>query len=143
MTTYPFVATDDMTLKSAMRLMKEFHIRHLPVIDEGKIIGVVSERDLLRLESNFDFTGATVGEVMVRNPYVARVGTPLEEVTDVMAAHKFGCAVVVNSQEEVLGIFTTTDALKILTSILKEERFDGEYERVIEDYFVWDASMGE
>jgi len=143
MTRYPLVAAKDMSIHRSLQLMREYRIRHLPVIDLNKIAGVVSERDLHRLEPFVESAKVTVGDVMVRNPYVAKVGTPLEEVTDVMAAHKFGCAVVVNDSDEVIGIFTTVDAMKILTSILREERYDSQYERAIEDYFEWDASMGE
>ena len=143
MTQYPLVAATDMSLSRALRLMKEFRIRHLPVIDKNKIVGVVSERDLTRMEPYVDSMSIMLGDIMIRDPYVAKIGTPLEEVTDIMAAHKFGCAVVVSPREEVIGIFTTIDALKILTTILKEERNEAQYERTLEDYFEWDASIGE
>jgi len=140
MTKYPVLATPDMTKLQALKLMKTFHFRHLPVMEEDTIVGVVSQRDLLQATDS-----APIGNLMTKNPYVVRAGTLLSEVTYKMASEKYGSAVVANSSGEILGIFTTTDALKMLTWYLAKEEKESELgrERLIEEWFTWDASMGE
>jgi len=140
MSKYPILGVPEMTVHQAMRLMKTFHIRHLPVVKNEAMIGVVSQRDLLGVPE-----AKAIGEIMAKSPYVVRPETPLSEVTCNMASEKFGSTVVVNSVGEVLGIFTTTDALKMLTWYLTKEERESKpaRERLIEEWFEWDASMGE
>jgi len=140
MSKYPILGTPEMSSRQAMRLMKTFHIRHLPVVEGDAIIGVVSERDLLGVAD-----AKAIGELMGKKPYVVGPETPLSEVTCNMASEKFGSTVVVSGTKEVLGIFTTTDALKLLTWYLAKEEKESEpaRERLIEEWFEWDASMGE
>jgi CBS domain-containing protein len=141
MTEFPRVATKSMTAHSALRLMDKYKIRHLPVVEGKRIIGVVSERDLIRKEPFLDSMNLVVSDVMVANPYVAQVGTPLVEITQMMASHKYGCTVIVDSFHNVTGIFTTTDALKLLTDVLQEESNTEDVRTwTVEDYFEWDAS---
>ncbi len=98
----------------AYRLMRETGCRHLPVVKEGKLIGIVSEAGLYRLETliSVDRANDPVLEAMDA-AYVVASGTPLLQVAAEMATRKEGAAVIAR-EGEVLGIFTGNDALDAL-----------------------------
>ena len=102
----------------AKELMRELQIRHLPVLDGGKLVGVVSDRDIKVAES---FRGAgelSVEEVMSADPYAVRADTSLKVVVTEMVRHKYGCAIVEDAHHKVIGIFTDIDGLKALSEHL-------------------------
>jgi len=119
MTEYPATATPKMSVTSAIDLMRNHKIRHLPVVVKGKVVGVVSDRDLRQAELLSDSMQLLVSDVMTPRPYCVKVGTPLEEVASVMAKRKLGCAIVLSRKNRVVGIFTTTDGMKVLSEVLK------------------------
>jgi CBS domain-containing protein len=120
MTDYPQVAKADMSVTEAAEIMEKGGFRHLPVVENGKITGVISERDLKQaLILTDDSMGLLVQDVMVRDPYIVSEGTSLSEVAGVMAEMKYGCAIVVDSEKRAIGIFTTTDGMRILKNLLE------------------------
>ena len=106
-------------LTEAHRVMNEHAIRHLPVLEGGRLVGLVSQRDLHLIETLRDVNPkeVLVDEAMSQDAYAVAPETPLAEVARTMAAHKYGSAVVVRG-EQVIGIFTTTDALQALDAVL-------------------------
>jgi acetoin utilization protein AcuB len=124
MTNSPLTVTRTTTLDVAHRLMREHEIRHLPVLDDGAIVGIVSLGDLHLLETIAEFAldSVHVDEAMTPSPYVASPDTPVEEVVEHMAAHKYGCAIIANGDGEVEGIFTTIDAMRVLAKVFKGPR---------------------
>ncbi len=112
----------DAPLARAHQLMREHHVRHLPVLDGGVLVGIVSDRDLRFIETlrDVDDTRVAVEEAMTREPYFVTPDTPLSQVAGQMAEHKYGCAVVMDGMR-VVGMFTTTDALRALATVLEEE----------------------
>jgi acetoin utilization protein AcuB len=106
-------------LAEAHRLMNEHAIRHLPVLEGGKLVGVVSMRDLHLIETlkGVDPKEVAVEEAMAQEAYTVPPGTALLEVARTMAMHKYGSAVVTRDGT-VEGIFTTIDALKALETLL-------------------------
>lgn len=106
-------------LSEAHRLMNDHAIRHLPVLEGGRLVGVVSMRDLHLIETlkGVDPKEVAVEEAMAQEAYTVPPGTELLEVTRTMAMHKYGSAVVARGGH-VEGIFTTIDALKALESLL-------------------------
>jgi acetoin utilization protein AcuB len=123
MTVGPHVITSRHTLAEAHQTMRERGVRHLPVVDDGHLKGVVSQRDLYLLETlrGVDAARELVEEAMSSDPYVVTPDATLEEVAEAMAAQKHGSALVVE-RAAVIGIFTTTDALKALVSVLRRNR---------------------
>ena len=120
MTVMPHTINYTMPVKTAFEMMREYHIRHLPVQNAGKLVGILTDRDI-KLASSF--AGASelkVEEVMTPDPYVVRPHTPLDHVVLEMAEHKFGCAVIEQENGKVVGIFTATDGLRVLGGILQE-----------------------
>jgi acetoin utilization protein AcuB len=109
----------DQPLAQAHRIMRANGIRHLPVLAAGKLVGIVSNRDLYWLETltEVDTEKALVEEAMTPLPYAVAPETPLAEVVREMAERKYGAAVVI-AEGEVVGLFTTTDALHVLAEAL-------------------------
>ena len=117
MTPSPVTVGRDQTLVTALELMHRQHVRHLPVLDAGALVGVVTERDVHLVESGgADLQTTLVEEAMTADPYVVTAGTLLRDVAEEMAAHKYGCAVVME-RGRVAGIFTTVDALRALLDL--------------------------
>ncbi len=123
MSVAPVVVASDRTLAEAHRLMRERSIRHLPVVDHGRLVGIVSQRDLYLLETlrGIDPGTDVVAEAMSREPYAVPPDAPIEEVAAAMASSKFGCAVVVD-RGAVIGLFTTVDALRALATVVRRRR---------------------
>lgn len=119
MTPSPHTIGLEQTLETASRVMREHGIRHLPVLHGGELRGIVSTRDVFLIETlrDVDEKVVTVEEAMTAEPYAVRPDTPLKEVVDTMAAHKYGAAVVMQGPK-VVGIFTTIDALRVLSERL-------------------------
>jgi CBS domain-containing protein len=120
MTKAPHTISARNTLAEAHQAMRERGVRHLPVVREGKLVGVVSQRDLYLLETlrGVDVGRELVEEAMSDEPFVVPPETLLEEVAEVMATRKHGSALVVESST-VVGIFTSTDALRALVTLLR------------------------
>jgi acetoin utilization protein AcuB len=115
MTSSPHSVGQDQPLAVAHAIMRKHRVRHLPVLDRGTLVGVVSQRDLYFLEAmdGVEQQLDTVDEGMSRNVYCVEPSTPLRQVVAEMAEHKYGCAIVLKD-EKLAGIFTTTDALALL-----------------------------
>jgi acetoin utilization protein AcuB len=120
MTESPHAIGHDQPLSLAHERMQHFGIRHLPVLDAGVLVGVISERDIALIGAvSSEDQEITVEEAMSAEPYSVAPGDDLLEVTTRMAEHKYGCAVVM-SQNKVVGVFTTTDALHVLAGLLRQ-----------------------
>ena len=119
MTYIPKSIGHDRPLKLAMDEMREHNIRHLPVLKGGKLVGILTDRDI-KLVLGFqdaDPNEILVDEAYTPNPYQTTPQTPLDQVTAEMAEHKYGCALVVDNHK-LVGIFTETDALTALSELL-------------------------
>jgi CBS domain-containing protein len=90
-------------------------VRHLPVLEGGKLVGILSQRDALLVETlrDIDPTKVQVEDAMTADVYVVSPDESLVQVAEAMADHKYGCAVVMDSGH-LSGIFTTVDALRAL-----------------------------
>jgi acetoin utilization protein AcuB len=119
MTTTPHSIGVEQPLAHAHKLMRELRIRHLPVLHGGKLVGVLSDRDLHLIETlqAVDPNVVTVEEAMTPRPYEVDPDAPLDEVVRTMAEHRYGCAIVTQNRKTV-GVFTTTDACRALAELL-------------------------
>ena len=123
MTPAPHTIAIERTLADAHSLLRQFRIRHLPVLDRGALVGIVSERDLHLLETLKDVNPSqvTVEEAMSQDVFVTEPGTSLARVAAIMASRKLGSTVIVH-RGQVLGIFSTVDALRALSALSREKR---------------------
>jgi len=119
MTPSPHSIGMEQSLSVAHEMMSTHELRHLPVLSGGKLVGLLSERDLYYLESvaGIDTTKERVEQGMSQDVYCASPEAKVEDVIREMTEHRYGCAVVVEGAK-VVGIFTTTDALRLLADML-------------------------
>ena len=120
MTPSPYSIGQEQKLAQAHKLMRTHAIRHLPVLHGGKLVGVLSDRDLHLIESlrDVDPEGVLVEEAMSPTVYTVPPKAPLDEVVREMAHHKYGCAVV-EENGKVVGVFTTVDAMRAFADLLE------------------------
>lgn len=120
MSTAPHTIGQDQPMALAHRMMRQHHIRHLPVLHEARIVGIVSDRDLNLIETlrDVDPKVVTVEDAMTPHPYVVEPDVALDDVVSTMAEKKYGCAVVAQHQK-VVGIFTTVDACRAFADLLQ------------------------
>lgn len=117
----PVTATPDLGIEALRGLMDGHGIRHLPILRDGKVVGLVSDRDV-RLATGLDDAGTLqlcAADIMVADPLAVDAGTPLDEVAFLMSANKVGSVIVNDAQGGLLGIFTATDALNALIEIVR------------------------
>ena len=100
-------------------MMREHGVRHLPVLHGGKLLGMLTERDLQLVESlvGVDPTKEKVEDAMSTVVYSVSPDAPLDQVVATMAEHKYGSAVVMQN-DEVVGIFTTVDVCRAFAELL-------------------------
>lgn len=122
MTPSPHSIERDQPLVAAHRMMREHRIRHLPVLDGSKLVGLVSDRDLHLAETlqDVDSERVPVEDAMTPSPYAIAPSTPVAVVAREMADHKFGSAVVMEGSK-IVGVFTATDALHALAEYAEAE----------------------
>jgi acetoin utilization protein AcuB len=115
-------------INEVLAMFRNEHIRRAPVMKEGKLAGIVSERDLLNAspssattlsvwELNYLISKVKAKDVMTKKVITVDVGTPIEEAARIMADKKIGGLPVVSSGK-VVGMITETDLFKILLELM-------------------------
>lgn len=115
----PVTITLNATLSEAKNLMQENGIRHLPVIEGKTIVGIISERDLM---ANFGKPWSEhlrVKEIMQTDVLYAYANDGLGDVAFRLSNDKKGSAIILDNNDGLYGIFTTTDALNALVDIFQ------------------------
>lgn len=121
MTEFPYSVDIHAPLMEAQDFMREHKIRHLPVTDDGILIGVVSDRDIkLLFGPDFEYPDPDelkVTDAVVEQTYVVDIDTPLQAVLEHMAEHRIGSALVTQNGD-LAGVFTSTDACRAFADYL-------------------------
>lgn len=129
MSAHPVTITTDVPITEALRVMRQSHVRRLPVVDQqGKLVGIVSEKDLLYAspspvtslsiyEMHYLLARLLVSELMTAEVITVTPDTPLEEAARIMADHKIGGLPVVEG-DTLVGIITETDIFKVFLEML-------------------------
>jgi acetoin utilization protein AcuB len=118
----------DAPINEVLAMFRNEHIRRAPVMKDGKLVGIVSERDLLNAspsevtslsiwELNYLISKVTVKRVMSKKVITVDQDTPIEEAARIMADKKIGGVPVVSSGK-VVGIITETDLFKIFLELM-------------------------
>jgi len=118
----------DMPVHDALNLFKREHIRRAPVVKDSKLIGIVSDKDLLNAspspatslsiwEMNYLMSKITIAEVMTKKVLTVEESTPIEEAARIMADNKVGGLPVLRDGH-VVGIITETDLFKIFLELM-------------------------
>lgn len=124
----PITVDSDTYVLDAQKIMKENNIRRLPIVDKGKLVGIVTQHDLLAAspspatslsvhELNYLLSKMKVKEVMHKNPLTFSPDTPFEEALKVGQEKKIGSFPVVD-KGKLVGIATESDIVRFLTLAL-------------------------
>jgi len=128
MTKNPITVDSETLVLDAQKIMKENNIRRLPVVDKGKLVGIVTQHDLLQAspspatslsihELNYLLAKMKVKEVMKRNPFTLTPDTPFEEALRIGQDKKIGSFPVME-KGKLIGIITESDAVRFMTRAL-------------------------
>ena len=118
----------DLPVVDALNLMKRERIRRTPVVKNGKMIGIVSDKDLLNAspssatslsvwEMNYLLSRIKVKDLMTKKVLTVSEDTPIEEAARIMADNKIGGLPVMRA-DHIVGIITETDLFKILLELM-------------------------
>jgi len=122
MTSFPYFVEADDTATKMEQLMDQHGIRHLPVQEKGKVVGIVSERDLhhyvKRSSSTEEKNRVFAREIMVPEPYIVPFRAPLNDVVFEMAKRRIG-SVIVQRHGKLAGILSAIDVCRILGEYLE------------------------
>lgn len=125
MSSHVLTVTPTSTIADALTLARAERIRHLPVVDAGRLVGIVTERDLRSAVpaawADADEYRKTIASKIVRDAMTAAVitatpTTPVEEASKMMHENRIGCLPVIDGQE-LVGIITETDLLRALVEL--------------------------
>jgi acetoin utilization protein AcuB len=132
MTSKVFTVEQQDLIDRAFFLIHYEKIRHLPVVKKGKVIGIVSDRDLYKAlgpknNSNVIEAGTTelhvtpkiVRNIMRRGVLTVNPDTHASEAAAIMADNKIGALPVVNKDNKLVGILSSTDVLRVFSKIDK------------------------
>ena len=131
MTPNPITIDADATVVEAIHRLKEKNVRRLPVMRHGKLVGIVTERMLLSFspgksssldtwELHYLLARTPVTEAMNPKPHTVTPQTDLADAAGLIRDRKLNGITVVNEHGDLVGIFTTTNALEALIWFSKE-----------------------
>ena len=123
MTSPVVTVSPDSPIQEVLQTMKNEGIRRTPVVKDGKLVGIVSEKDLLNAspsiatslsvwELNYLLSKVTVSEMMTKNVITVTAATPIEEAARIMADNKIGGLPVFRGAD-LVGIITETDLFRL------------------------------
>jgi acetoin utilization protein AcuB len=118
------------TLREALTTFQRHHIRHIPVVREGKLVGILTDRDVKRATpspiagahmEDYDkvIDSTLISQIMTRNPYTVTPSTPLRDAVKLLHDRKNGALPVVEG-DRLVGLITATDMLMDLYRLLPE-----------------------
>jgi acetoin utilization protein AcuB len=129
MTQKLITATPEMWVKQAFLLMRTHRVRHIPVLEADQLVGIISDRDLMRprwAEELDDWTTYyriddehSVSDIMTRNPETVRASDSVLKAVKLFREHRYGALPVLNKNGELVGILSAQDLLVPLEEFLK------------------------
>jgi acetoin utilization protein AcuB len=113
-------ASPDATVREAIQLIDDNDIRHLPIVEDGRLVGIVSDRDLrgYERERSESRLSTALREVMSGVPLCMEAAESIEALIDVMLEYKIGALPVVGRDGELVGIVSYIDVLRHARALL-------------------------
>ncbi len=119
---------EDDSMQEAMKLMKQHSIRMLPVLKDGRLVGVLTDRDLKRASASdattldvhemlYLITKIKVKSIMSKNPIAVAPDLTVEETAEILLNNKISGAPVVDEKGKIVGTITQTDLFRVLISL--------------------------
>lgn len=129
MTKNPMTVTADTNVDEVAHLMKKHNFRRLPVVDDGKLVGFLSDSDLMRVapssattlsryEINSLLAKICVRDIMKKDVVSVNVDATIEEAALIMYKNKIGGMPVVSNMGAVVGVITETDIFKTFVDVM-------------------------
>lgn len=130
MTKHPLTVEPSATLNEAAKIMKTNHFHRLPVVENGKLVGYFSDRDLMRVSPSPATTLSryevrelldklTVREIMKKDVVTVQESATIEEAALIMYNNKVGGLAVISDVGMLVGIITATDILKTFVDLME------------------------
>lgn len=118
----PVTATEEASIDELRMQMDELGVRHLPILRDGAVVGVVSDRDV-RVAAGLDPEKRALvraADIMAVDPVSVSASEGLDQVAFTMSERKVGSVIVNDDDGDFLGIFTATDALNALIEVVRK-----------------------
>lgn len=115
----------ELPIQAAHRLMLEHTLRHLPVVSGQRLVGIVSDRDVLLAitrdrDGGFVYPPVAVGEVMSLAPVSAGPGTSVAELARTMLDAKIDAIPIIAGKDVLVGLVTSSDLMRSLAHLPRE-----------------------
>lgn len=110
--------SQDHTIQDCVDLMKKHSIRHLPVLENGRLVGLVTEGDLRQVFLASLIEELSIRDVMINDPITVTPDTEIEDAAKVIFYNKIGGLPVVDEQEKLQGIITVADILAAFIELM-------------------------
>ncbi len=124
MTPAPRAVAAEESVATAAAMMQQHGIRHLPVIKQGRLAGVLSQRDVYLATEVFDQPTERIEKpvwaICTRHAYTVEADAPIDSVADHMASEHLGSALVTRN-EVLVGILTTSDVCRAYAALLRAQ----------------------
>jgi acetoin utilization protein AcuB len=124
-----FTVTPDTLIDNAMETMREKHVRRLPVVENGKLVGLVTRKTIIEAIPSpstaltlwglhYQLSCMKVRDVMITDVIVVHLDDTIKEVLVISEKHRIGTFPVVDADGNLVGIITNTDLLHIMAKLL-------------------------
>lgn len=123
MTAQPITATSSLPLTEAARLLHTHSVRRLPIVDDGRLVGIVSDRDLREAlpstlttlslwEATSRLAGLHVADIMKRSVLTTTPDADARDAAQTLLDHRIGALPVIDDQHRVVGLLSVSDVLR-------------------------------
>ncbi|MCJ7538603.1 MAG: CBS and ACT domain-containing protein [Desulfobacterales bacterium] len=132
------------SMNDAIKLLKNNNIKMLPVMEKGKLVGIVTDRDLKRASASdatsleihellYLISNIKIKEIMTKNPITVPQDYTVEETAEILLKHNISGVPVVDQYHDVVGTITQNDLFRILISLTGAERRGIQFGMEVED----------
>lgn len=128
MATKPIVIDENTSIMKATQIMKENNIRRIPVVRDGRLIGIISDRDIKEAapskatsldvhELYYLLSEIKIRDIMTSDPIALKENDSVEKAAVIMLENRISGMPIIDDNNHVIGIITETDVFKVIVSI--------------------------